>query len=112
MGVICQGVRPGGVLTADVCVFDDISRAPGEALNILLRLLNERNFLGKALELRCAIATGNPTNTEFVNEALDPAVLDRFTLQIDAAGLIKASDWGCAAQVMRDGLAGHFSESY
>ena len=29
--VIRQGVRPGGVLTADVCVLDDISRAPGEA---------------------------------------------------------------------------------
>eukprot|EP00438_Fugacium_kawagutii_P020446 Skav206751 [mRNA] locus=scaffold167:9351:12995:- [translate_table: standard] len=34
-----------GILTAELCVLDDISRAPGEALNILLRLLNERLLL-------------------------------------------------------------------
>lgn len=105
--IIRQGVRPGGVLTADVCILDDISRSPGEALNVLLRLLNERKFGGHSLPLRCAVATGNPTNEEFFNEPLDPAVLDRFTLQISAAGLVKGSDWEAAARVIREhGIGG------
>ena len=29
---------------AQMCVLDDISRAPGEALNVLLRVLNERKW--------------------------------------------------------------------
>jgi MoxR-like ATPase len=29
--VIRQANRPGGILTAEICVLDDISRAPGEA---------------------------------------------------------------------------------
>lgn len=33
-----------GILTAEISVLDDISRAPGEALNVLLRILNERKF--------------------------------------------------------------------
>ena len=37
-----SGSTVKGILTADICVLDDISRAPGEALNVLLRLLNER----------------------------------------------------------------------
>ena len=42
--LIRQMNRKGGILTAEICVLDDISRAPGEALNILLRILNERKF--------------------------------------------------------------------
>jgi MoxR-like ATPase len=52
------GVEPGGVVTAEFCVLDDISRAPGEALNILLRLLNERKFHNTPIPLLCAVATG------------------------------------------------------
>ena len=42
--LIRQSTRPGGVLTAQIAVLDDISRAPGEALNVLFRVLNERRF--------------------------------------------------------------------
>ncbi len=66
------------LLTADVAVLDDISRAPGEALNVLLRLLNERRWHARPIPLLTAIATGNPTGAEFYNEPLDPATLDRF----------------------------------
>ena len=52
--------RPGGILTAQICVLDDVSRAPGEALNVLLRILNERKFEKRKLPLMTAIATGNP----------------------------------------------------
>ena len=34
--IIRQMNRKGGILTAEICVLDDISRAPGEALNVLV----------------------------------------------------------------------------
>ena len=55
--LIRQHNQPGGVLTADLCVLDDISRAPGESLNVLLRILNERKMGDSKIPLRCAIAT-------------------------------------------------------
>ena len=89
---IHQRIEPGGLLTAEVCVLDDISRAPGEALNVLLRLLNERRFGDMPIPLMTAIATSNPMRDEYYNEPLDPANLDRFALQLRVAGLIQDSD--------------------
>ena len=37
-------MRPGGLLEARLAVLDDISRAPGEALHVLFRILHERRF--------------------------------------------------------------------
>jgi MoxR-like ATPase len=74
--VIRQRVSPGGILQADVCVLDDISRAPGEALNVLLRILNERKFGLEPIPLVTAIATGNPTGDGYYTEPLDPGVHD------------------------------------
>jgi len=85
-------IEPGGILTAQICVLDDISRAPGEALNILLRILNERMYGETPLPLLTAIATGNPMEDEYYNEPLDPANLDRFALQLRVDGLISSSD--------------------
>lgn len=31
--LVRQRTEPGGIATADICVLDDITRAPGEALN-------------------------------------------------------------------------------
>lgn len=89
---IQQRIDPGGILTAEVCLLDDISRAPGEALNVLLRVLNERRFGDRRLPLRCAIATGNPTDDAYANEPLDPAQLDRFALQLRVEGLLGSGD--------------------
>ena len=63
-------------MTAQIAILDDISRAPGEALNVILRILNvrlprrpvsliltlgqERKFGGERIPLLTAIATGNP----------------------------------------------------
>jgi hypothetical protein len=44
--VIEQEVVHGRMLTCELAVLDDISRAPGEALNVLLRVLNERRWGG------------------------------------------------------------------
>jgi len=93
---IQQRVEPGGVLTAEVCLLDDISRAPGEALNVLLRVLNERRFGDHAVPLRCAIATGNPQGEAYANEPLDPAQLDRFTLQLRVQSLLGSGDVAAA----------------
>lgn len=99
--VIRQTTRKGGLLTADICVLDDISRAPGEALNVLLRLLNERRWTdGSPIPLVSAIATANPPRDDYFNEPLDPANLDRFTLQVKASGLVQRKSWHDAARVV------------
>jgi MoxR-like ATPase len=98
--IIRQMNRKGGILTAEICVLDDISRSPGEALNVLLRVLNERKFGGDRIPLLTAIATGNPTKDDYYNEPLDPANLDRFTLQMRTLGLLQRNNWQEAARVV------------
>jgi MoxR-like ATPase len=97
---IRQRIEPGGLLTAEVCVLDDISRAPGEALNVLLRILNERKFGDQPIPLLTAIATSNPMRDEYYNEPLDPANLDRFALQLRVGGLIQSGDREAAATLV------------
>jgi MoxR-like ATPase len=101
---IHQAIEPGGILTAEVCVLDDISRAPGEALNVLLRVLNERKFGERPIPLLTAIATSNPLRDEYYNEPLDPANLDRFAIQLRVSGLIQSGD-RAAARALVDRFA-------
>jgi MoxR-like ATPase len=101
---IVQRIEPGGMLTGEVCVLDDISRAPGEALNVLLRVLNERRFGAEKLPLLCAIATGNPQTDDYYNEPLDPANLDRFALQLRVGSLLQSQQLE-AARALLDGFA-------
>jgi MoxR-like ATPase len=101
---IAQRIEPGGILTAEVCVLDDLSRAPGEALNVLLRVLNERRFGDQPVPLLCAIATGNPPTDEYYNEPLDPATLDRFALQLRVGSLLQTRQLE-AARALLDGFA-------
>jgi len=98
--VITQDVRKGGVLTSEVVLLDDISRAPGEALNVLLRMLNERKYQTERIPLVSAIATTNPTSDAYYNEPLDPANLDRFTLQLRTRGSIGVRNWAEARRIM------------
>jgi len=97
---IHQTTLPGGILTAEICVLDDVSRAPGEALNVLLRILNERKFGETPIPLLTAIATSNPLRDEYYNEPLDPANLDRFAIQLRVAGLIQSGDRSLARQLV------------
>jgi MoxR-like ATPase len=101
---IAQRTLPGGILTSEVAVLDDLSRAPGEALNVLLRVLNERRFGDQPLPLLCAIATGNPQTDEYYNEPLDPATLDRFALQLRVGSLLQTRQLE-AARALLDGFA-------
>ena len=98
--LISQKLVPGGILTAQIAVLDDITRAPGEALNVLLRLLNEREYQGGKLPLLTAIATSNPTQDDYYNEPLDLANLDRFAIQLKSAGLITQGSWENATSVL------------
>ncbi|HUJ73371.1 MAG TPA: MoxR family ATPase, partial [bacterium] len=98
--VIRQVLRPGGVLTAEVVLLDDISRAPGEALNVLLRILNERKYQNDRIPLMTAIGTTNPTGEEYYNEPLDPANLDRFTLQLKTQGAVSQQRWEEARSIL------------
>ncbi len=97
---IHQRIDPGGILTAEVCVLDDISRAPGEALNVLLRILNERRFGERPIPLLSAIATGNPMDDEYYNEPLDPANVDRFAIQLKVRGLIQSGNEAHARELI------------
>ena len=101
---IKHDVIRGGILTCELAVLDDISRAPGEALNVLLRILQERKFgsiTSDKIPLMSAIATGNPVSEDgYYGDPLDPATLDRFTLQLQSTGLISSSDWEHASQVI------------
>lgn len=99
--VIKQKVVKGGILTSEICLLDDISRAPGESLNVLLRILNERKFFDENIPLLTAIATSNPTADEYYNEPLDPANLDRFVIQINAQGLSYGRRWDEAKSVIK-----------
>ncbi len=98
--LIRQDILKGRILTADICVLDDISRAPGEALNVLLRVLNERKFGKDRIPLLTTIATGNPARDDYYNEPLDLANLDRFTLQLRIVGLIQKNQWEMAKEVI------------
>jgi len=98
--IIKQKIVKGGILKSEICLLDDISRAPGESLNVLLRILNERKFFNESIPLMTAIATSNPTADEYYNEPLDPANLDRFVLQVKALGLAYGKDWDDARKVI------------
>ena len=98
--IIKQKIVKGGILKSEICLLDDISRAPGESLNVLLRILNERKFFNEPIPLLTAIATSNPTADEYYNEPLDPANLDRFVLQIKALGLSYEKNWEDARKVI------------
>lgn len=98
--IIRQKIVKGGILTAEISLLDDISRAPGESLNVLLRILNERKFFEDPLPLMTAIATSNPTADEYYNEPLDPANLDRFVIQIKSVGTSYKRDWELARNII------------
>jgi MoxR-like ATPase len=107
---IAQRTLPGGIATAEVCVLDDISRAPGEALNVLLRILQERKLGEADIPLMTAIATSNPQLDEYYNEPLDPANLDRFALQLRVPGLLGTEDLAPARALVERAARGEIAE--
>ncbi|CAK0812297.1 unnamed protein product, partial [Prorocentrum cordatum] len=103
--------QAGGVLGADVCVLDDVTRAPGEALSALLRALGSGRAVGQAagprLPLHTAVATASwlddseasPPGAAHHTEAPDPSLLDRFALQVRLRGVALRRRWREAGRV-------------
>ncbi len=94
------GIEPGALLRAEVAVLDDISRAPGEALGPLLRILAERAGPGGPIPLETAIATGSPPGDEVCADPLEPSQLDRFAIQVRMHGLVTGKDWVGARELL------------
>ena len=91
---------------AEVLLLDDLARAPGEALGLLLRVLAERRFGGRALPLECAVATAGPPDLESYADPLEPTQLDRFAVQLRLHGLVGARRFGVARALLdREPLA-------
>ena len=98
---IAHTISPGPLLRAEVAVLDDISRAPGEALAPLLRMLSERIALGRALPLATAIATAPPAiAADVYADPLEPTQLDRFAIQVELRGLLADRDWGSSRALL------------
>ncbi len=83
----------GPLLSAEVAILDDLSRAPGEALTPLMRVLDARRIAGRTLPLETAIATACPPSIDAYVDPVEPTQLDRFAIQIRLRGTIAAADW-------------------
>jgi Mg-chelatase subunit ChlD len=88
------------LLRAEIALLDDLSRAPGEALAPLLRILSERLALGRCLPLRTAIATSVPPELESYVDPLGPSQLDRFAVQVRMRGLTWDQRWVLAKELL------------
>lgn len=104
----------GGLLQAEIALLDDITRTPGEALNVLLRIANERKYQDTKLPLINIIATSNPTilseteetfNPIYYNEPLDPANLDRFLVQIKLEPFLEQKKFNKGREILKKSAA-------
>ncbi len=86
----------GASASAEVLLLDDLSRAPGEALGVLLRVLGQRRLADRALPLETAIATSGPPDLESYADPLEPTQLDRFAIQVRMRGLLGARRFSLA----------------
>ena len=82
----------GPLLLAEIAVLDDLSRAPGEALTPLLRVLDQRRLGEHPLPLEMAIATGCPPGADACIDPLEPTQLDRFAIQVRMHGALCSAD--------------------
>jgi MoxR-like ATPase len=96
----------GPIGDAQVLLLDDLSRAPGEALAPLLRILSERRAGTAPLPLETAIATAGAADLESYADPLEPSQLDRFAVQIRMHGLLLGRRFERARALLdRDGDA-------
>jgi MoxR-like ATPase len=96
---LSREIEPGPLLVAEVAVLDDLPRAPGEAIALVLRLL-DRRVLGRRLPLETAVATGTRPGPESWADPLEPSQLDRFAIQVRMSGLLAAGDLALARELL------------
>ena len=97
---IALELAAGPSARAEVLVLDDLARAPGEALGLLLRVLAERRLAGAALPLESALATAGAPDLESYADPLEPTQLDRFAIQVRMRGLVGARRFGVARALL------------
>ena len=97
---LTRHLHHGPLLRAEMIILDDLSRAPGEALGPLLRILEERRIGGLRLPLETAIATSAPPRLESHLDPLEPSQLDRFAIQLRLRGVISGCRWDAVRQVL------------
>ncbi|NRA02512.1 MAG: AAA family ATPase [Myxococcales bacterium] len=97
---LSRELLPGALLEAEVAVLDDLSRAPGEAIGVLLPILGERRTAGLALPLETAIATAAPRGAESYGDPLEPTQLDRFAIQVRLSGAVSSDRAEEARQIL------------
>ncbi len=96
---IRREIDEGALLQAEVAVLDDLSRAPGQALGPLLRILGERRIGNRSLPLETALATGIPPGPDACVDPLEPTLIDRFAVLLRMRGLVASGDLGRAGKV-------------
>jgi MoxR-like ATPase len=97
---LSREIEPGAVLQAEVLVLDDVTRAPGESLGPLLRILGERRALGRRLPLETAVATGSGAEAVTSEDVLEPSQLDRFAVQVRMRGLLTGGEFRLARSAL------------
>ncbi len=93
-------LAPGPMLRAEVVVLEEISRAPGEALAPLLRILGARRALGESLPLESTIATAPLDGPGTPVDPLEPGQLDRFAIQVRLRGLAESRRWWAVQRLL------------
>lgn len=91
---------PGALAHAEILLLDDLSRAPGEALAPLLRILSERRLAGMKLPLETAVATAASDELEGHCDPLEPSQLDRFAVQLRVRGLLSGRRFALARELL------------
>jgi MoxR-like ATPase len=97
---------PGALMRAALWLLDDLSRAPGEALAPLLRLLAERTSEHGPLALEVAVATVLPLSGALHADPLEPTQLDRFALQVRMRPLAMQADATQASALLARAIEG------
>ena len=102
----------GASAEAELLLLDDLSRAPGEALGLLLRALAERRLGPHALPLETAIATAGAPDLESYADPLEPGALDRFAIQVRMHGLLAARSFSTARAFLDRELAARATPAF
>jgi MoxR-like ATPase len=76
---------------AEYISIDELTRAPREAQNLWLSILEEKTLQGKPLVYKAAIATMNPSTYAATNR-VDEALFDRFYAVMDVPDIMREGD--------------------
>jgi MoxR-like ATPase len=91
---------PGPLLEAEVWLLDGLSRAPSAAITALMRILERRRTAQSVLPLECVIATAGLPEQELHSDELEPALRDRFGVQLRMRGLLAGGHWAEARALL------------